>query len=230
MTNQQPREHAPAKDDGSALEVHSIFHTIQGEGPFSGRPAVFIRLAGCNMQCPGCDTDYTSTRRKMSPAEINGHIDKPTGIKLLVVITGGEPFRQNITPLAYLLISRGYTVQIETNGTYAPGDKFPASAVIVCSPKSPKVAPAIRYRANAWKYVIDAGYVDPSDGLPSSILGDPKHAPARPPEMCCAPVFVTPYDEQNATMNATNVAAAVKSCLAFGYILNLQIHKYAQLP
>ena len=38
------------------LDVHSIFHTIQGEGPYCGHPAVFIRLAGCNLQCPGCDT------------------------------------------------------------------------------------------------------------------------------------------------------------------------------
>ena len=42
-----------------SYDVHSIFPTIQGEGPFVGQPAIFIRLAGCNLQCPACDTDYT---------------------------------------------------------------------------------------------------------------------------------------------------------------------------
>ncbi len=41
-------------DDGSSLSVHSLFYTLQGEGPYSGHPAVFIRLAGCNLQCPKC--------------------------------------------------------------------------------------------------------------------------------------------------------------------------------
>src|SRR3954467_9071958 len=48
------------RSDGNSLSIHSIFYTLQGEGPYSGCPAVFMRLAGCNLQCPGCDTDYTS--------------------------------------------------------------------------------------------------------------------------------------------------------------------------
>ena len=59
--NGQPIEKVQRTFDGT-LEVHSIFKTIQGEGPFCGTPAVFIRLAGCNLQCPWCDTCllYTS--------------------------------------------------------------------------------------------------------------------------------------------------------------------------
>ena len=45
--------------DGYTLNVHSRAETIQGEGPYAGCPAAFIRLAGCNLQCPRCDTEYT---------------------------------------------------------------------------------------------------------------------------------------------------------------------------
>lgn len=44
--------------DGKVLKVHSIFYTIQGEGPYSGRTAVFIRLSGCNLACSFCDTEF----------------------------------------------------------------------------------------------------------------------------------------------------------------------------
>lgn len=103
----------------AVLDVHSIFRTLQGEGPFTGHSAIFIRLAGCNLQCPACDTDYTSKRSLMSVQTI---IDKVNTLKIgqtiqLIVITGGEPLRQNISDLCILLYQAHYTVQIETNGT-----------------------------------------------------------------------------------------------------------------
>ena len=56
MINKQPIEKREPSYEGT-LQVHSIFKTIQGEGPFCGTPCVFVRLAGCNLQCPACDTD-----------------------------------------------------------------------------------------------------------------------------------------------------------------------------
>ncbi|WP_046973456.1 7-carboxy-7-deazaguanine synthase QueE, partial [Dyella japonica] len=95
--------------------------TIQGEGPFCGQPAVFVRLAGCNLQCPGCDTNYTSNRKKMSHSDIWQEIVHVTGEAKtkLVVITGGEPFRQPevVNFINYLIDMKGYRVQVETNGT-----------------------------------------------------------------------------------------------------------------
>ena len=67
--NLQPIEKRTKSADG-LLSLHSIFHTIQGEGPFCGTPSVFVRLAGCNLQCPACDTDYTQGRRAASAQEI----------------------------------------------------------------------------------------------------------------------------------------------------------------
>ncbi|MEG7364337.1 7-carboxy-7-deazaguanine synthase QueE, partial [Pseudomonas citronellolis] len=95
--NLQPIEKRTKSADG-LLSLHSIFHTIQGEGPFCGTPSVFVRLAGCNLQCPACDTDYTQGRRAASVQEILDKVQEYQSSGL-VVITGGEPFRQDITRL-----------------------------------------------------------------------------------------------------------------------------------
>ncbi|WP_404603863.1 4Fe-4S cluster-binding domain-containing protein, partial [Raoultella planticola] len=95
------------KDYQSTLEVHSIFSTIQGEGPFCGRPAVFVRLAGCNLQCPGCDTEYTQNRERLNYGSILQNIEErlmsTSSNANLIVISGGEPFRQNIAPFCDFL-------------------------------------------------------------------------------------------------------------------------------
>ncbi len=230
MNKQQPELSSHA--DGKVLDLHSIFYTIQGEGPYRGHPALFIRLAGCNLQCPGCDTEYTQGR---NPTPVDKIMDKvfsqfPIDRQGFVVITGGEPFRQNILELVHRLIMAGIKVQIETNGTYGPQLGFPSKVDIVCSPKAPRVAREMLPRVTAYKYVIENGAVDPKDGLPSSILGNPKCAPARPPTMYKGPIFVGPMDTGDTLTNKLNTEAAVKSCMVFGYILNLQIHKLVGLP
>ena len=119
--NTQPIEKKVHREDG-IVEVHSIFYTIQGEGPFCGTPSVFVRLAGCNPQCPWCDTEYSSSRMEMTPFEVV--VQAKVRFRLpkggLVVITGGEPFRQNLSYLLRALTEHGYYVQIETNGTLPP--------------------------------------------------------------------------------------------------------------
>lgn len=213
------------------LEVHSVFYTIQGEGPFAGHPAVFIRLAGCNLQCPGCDTEYTDNRRSVSPHELVrtveqlAHDDRAPGLREpLVVITGGEPFRQDIGPLVRMLASAGIRVQIETNGTlFVPGLPWD-SVTIVCSPKAGKINSLLMPHIDAFKYVMSARSVDPYDGLPVLAL-DHTAAPrvARPAPG--KPVYIQPMDEQDDYKNRINMLACTKSSLHYGYILQLQIHK-----
>jgi organic radical activating enzyme len=228
---------APEKrTDSQTIDVHSIFYTIQGEGPFCGTPAVFIRLAGCNLQCPGCDTDYTSKRARMQVSLILEDILKYTGRLIngvgLIVITGGEPFRQNIQPLIDALLAVGYYVQIETNGTlevphpqqYNLNPYYRQGVFLVCSPKTGKVHSTADYAACCYKYVMDAHNVDPKDGLPTFAL-DHTASPrlARPPKDI--PIYLQPEDSGNPEQNKRNLEACIASCMRHGYILQLQVHK-----
>ena len=230
--NQQPVEKKVTSEDGS-LAVNSIFYTIQGEGPFAGKPAVFVRLAGCNLQCPMCDTEYTNrilldvvsliTRisDKFVRSPDQGYLGR---INYLVVITGGEPFRQNIIPLVKELIGSGYTVQLETNGTM--WQEIHPSAHIVCSPKTGSVHPKIEERAHAYKYVVDAASIW-QDGLPVTALGHPNSGLlARPPtHRRDLLVYVQPADEKNEFLNRKNLQVAKDSAMFFGYTLCIQTHK-----
>ena len=209
---------------GITLDLHSIFLTIQGEGPFSGERAVFVRLAGCNLQCPGCDTDYTEGRKEVPAEDVLSIVLALHPAPALVVITGGEPFRQNITPITEALIMLGYRVQIETNGSLPPSPEFPTDATIVCSPKTGSVHPVIADRADCFKYVIHADSVNPDDGLPLRALDHtckPHVYRPRTP----VPIYLQPMDVVNIAQNERNTQAAVKSCMKYGYILQLQIHK-----
>ena len=230
--NTQPIEKLDMQHDGS-LHVHSIFHTIQGEGPNTGHSAIFIRLAGCNLQCPGCDTDYTSTREKLTAKKIVDRVEDtdefPGRRKPLIVITGGEPFRQNITPLCNALIAAGYRVQIETNGTLPPSAGLHDDVHVVCSPKTGKINIAMAARLDTLKYVVKAGEVC-KDGLPTRALGHSAvPCVAKPPADFEGAIYIQPMDEKNIQQNARNMQAAVRSCMANGHTLQVQVHKVANL-
>jgi 7-carboxy-7-deazaguanine synthase len=220
-----------------SLLVHSIFNTIQGEGPFAGCAALFIRLIGCNLQCPGCDTIYTGESTQYDKDELLRDV-KSRGVPFegLIVITGGEPFRQNITPFVRLLLDDGYLVQIETNGVLFPSNDFPWGDVhltVVVSPKTGKIHPDTARLASAYKYVLQSGDVAP-DGLPIHALGHPlgtfPHV-ARPPVGWEGPVYLQPMDEQDDTLNALNAQAVVRSVLSNKqYIMGVQMHKLTNLP
>ncbi|WP_338673891.1 7-carboxy-7-deazaguanine synthase QueE [Streptomyces sp. SCSIO 30461] len=110
--------------------------TVQGEGPSTGVPACFIRLALCNLICSPCDTPYTwdtsryDLRREAHYESVEEllawALDQPEG---LVVITGGEPLIQmaGLTELVKALRAAGRTVEIETNGTIAPSEALVAA-------------------------------------------------------------------------------------------------------
>lgn len=217
------------------VDVHSIFYTIQGEGPFTGHPAVFVRLSGCNLQCPGCDTDYTSRKIGLSPDAVISLVERQvkhcaTGRRPLVVITGGEPFRQNIAPLVRTLVSKGFRVQIETNGTLFVEDMPWDSITVICSPKAGKINERLLPHVDAFKYVLSYDSLDTEDGLPIKAL-DHTAAPrvARPPAGNTKPIYLQPMDMQDAGLNRLNTGAVVDSCLRFGYICQLQIHKILEL-
>jgi organic radical activating enzyme len=234
LMNSQPVEKQIFHPEGH-LDVHSIFYTIQGEGPFAGCPAVFVRLGGCNLMCFGCDTDYTSNRMLMAPDQLLNEIAmrSPHGLPQLIVLTGGEPFRQDFFLFAERALGRGCRVQVETNGTLClpimPGPAGRNAISVVCSPKTPKINSELTRHITAYKYVLDAGHIDPEDGLPTSSLGC-SAPPARPHSGFEGDIFVQPCDDQDEEKNRKNMQAAVGSCLRFGYRLCLQLHKIVDLP
>ena len=208
------------------FDIVDIFQTIQGEGPFLGQPATFIRFQGCNLQCPFCDTDYTSNSKRYSVFQITEELSNEFTIRnKLIVITGGEPFRQDAAFLANYLIKFGFTVQIETNGTIAPSEQLHDDIVVVCSPKTPKLDKELERRIDCYKYVIDHASISIEDGLPLSALGyNHKKQIARPLEGI--PVYVTPMDSHNKDLNYLHIEAAKRSSMKYGYIFNLQMHKF----
>ena len=118
--------------------VNEIFHSLQGEGINAGRAAIFIRLSGCNLKCPFCDTDFKSAE-EMSVLEIKRVIIESVGtnpMPSLCVITGGEPTLQLESSLIVALHQMGIQVAMESNGTH----EAPVGLdYITISPKSPFV-------------------------------------------------------------------------------------------
>lgn len=238
LNNTQPVERQFNHPKGM-IELHHIFFTLQGEGPFAGERSVFVRLAGCNLQCPGCDTDYTSQRTKVMPAAIVSLVEnlcKANGIKAtLVVITGGEPMRQTLGPLCQELVDAGHVIQIETNGVLSLDEQTrhlvaQGKVFIVVSPKTSRINQETARSAHAFKYVIRQGDVSDTDGLPTRALGH-KATPqvARPPATFKGRVYVNPMDEQNEARNMLNTDACLRSALVHGHRMGVQLHKILDL-
>jgi 7-carboxy-7-deazaguanine synthase len=100
------------------LKVNEIFYSIQGESLYTGLACVFIRLTGCNLRCRYCDTRYAYSQG--IDMEIGSILERVAGFKCpLVEITGGEPLLQQDTPMLIdALLDFGFTVLLETNGSF----------------------------------------------------------------------------------------------------------------
>lgn len=144
------------------LDICEIFVSIQGEGWRQGIPAIFIRFYECNLRCRFCDTPIAFTRKKSMDEEkilkkvksLSERNHKITN----VIITGGEPYLQDFSNLAYKLKQNGFFVCVETNGTI--WEKILLDWICV-SPKKDarKMFPEgydrrFRNIANEFKYVI----------------------------------------------------------------------------
>lgn len=216
----------PFNGDGSVLEVQEIFATLQGEGPRAGWPAIFIRLGGCNLTCSFCDTEFESFK-PMNLDEILKQIkdlslnEEKNRLRKLVVITGGEPFRQPIGKLCDELTNDGFIVQIETNGTlFRPVNE---KVEIICSPKNTgkgyaPLRPDIMERVNALKFII-------SDNNPLykgvAEIGQTHRN---------IPIYVQPMDEYDIAKNEENLNLARQLAEKHGYNLSLQLHKILGIP
>jgi organic radical activating enzyme len=211
------------------IVVKEMFYTIQGEGPYSGQPAFFLRLGGCNLQCGFCDTDYSDGTRTSIPQikEAFKTMLEVMNVKFkpLVVITGGEPFRQYMLPtLCAALVADKYAVQIETNGTcyQEEFDNLRLFVSIVCSPKTNKLHKKLHNADVSIKLIIKD-----VDGKPVVCYHDSEE----PLEESLhrwghRPLFLQPLDDEN---REANVQATVAACLEHNLTISLQLHKILNL-
>ena len=212
-----------------AYTVKEIYYTLQGEGAQTGRPAVFLRFAGCNLWtgreedrataiCDFCDTDFVGTD---GPG--GGKFDTPEALatavatqwpgprapreRRYVVCTGGEPLLQLDAPLVEALHAEGFEVGVEPNGTKPPP---PGLDWLCVSPKAG--ADLVLQRGDELKLV----YPQP-DARPEQFA-----------HLDFAHFFLQPMDGPD---RAPNTQAALAYCLKHPqWRLSLQTHKILDIP
>jgi 7-carboxy-7-deazaguanine synthase len=186
------------------LQLAEIFYSVQGEGTWTGTPAVFVRLAGCNLSCAFCDTDY-ALKFVASIDEVIGAVHSAGGDCPMVILTGGEPLAQVETVgLIAALRADGRRVHIESNGTLPV--PLPDDVWLTVSPKE-RLNAAMAARANEAKLIVDGR-------VPAEWVAE------FPP---ATPIFLQP--EGNKPANVKLAYDAAKDAPA-RYRLSLQTHKF----
>lgn len=215
-------------------KVNEVFETIQGEGSFTGAPAIFIRLQGCPVGCSWCDTKHTwevKPELEQSLSDIvvktveTEHWAGVTPAQLLqlfnekgyqakhVVITGGEPCMFDLNPLCEALHDAGYSTQIETSGTF--DIKAPLQTWVTVSPKvnmagGYQVLQSALDRANEIKHpVAMQKHID-------ELLQLLQHT-----DTAAKLIYLQPISQQQ---RATELAIAM--CKQHNWRLSVQVHKY----
>lgn len=201
----------------ATLRVNEIFYSLQGEGRFTGTPAIFLRLSGCNLSCPFCDTSHTDATCMTLDAIISELSCYPARH---LVITGGEPAMQLTAEIICRLHQEGYFIQVETNGTLPlpPGIDW-----VTCSPKTDR---------------IGCGHVDElkllfiGDGTDESRIARFDHL-----DIACR--SLQPCDHTMIISEGIDVAqrnlATIAGCIAYiklhpRWRLSLQTHKLLNIP
>lgn len=215
-------------------KINEIFETIQGEGSYTGAPSIFIRLQGCPVGCPWCDTRHTweikpdlqtsaeqvilktgdDERWFEASADQILRVFKEQGYTARhIVITGGEPAMYDLTELTRKLHDAGYSVQIETSGTFEI--KVDDRTWVTVSPKVDMkggypVLEQAMLRANEIKHpVAMQKHVDELDELLAKGVA----------EDCL--IYLQPISQQT---RATELA--IQTCIKRNWRLSLQTHKY----
>jgi organic radical activating enzyme len=136
-----------------ALPIVETFHSIQGEGFWTGTNAFFIRLAGCDVGCPWCDTKQSWSARHHPQRLLTELVAEAVAAQpKIVIVTGGEPLMHNLDPLTQALHTAGLTIHLETSGSHPWSGEFDW---VTFSPKPFKQPnPSIYAHVNELKVVI----------------------------------------------------------------------------
>lgn len=220
------------------LAVNELFETIQGEGVFTGVAAIFLRLQGCPVGCPWCDTQHTWDKKEADKiassdlimktadtpqwSELSGEdilqLIKAQGYTAKhVVITGGEPCMYDLRELASVLENAGYRLQIETSGTFeilTSPDTWVTVSPKLDMPGGYQVRCDAMSRANEIKHpVAMEKHIQALDELL-------ERCPVQPgTTICLQPISQRP--------RATELA--IRTCRQRNWRLSVQLHKYLSI-
>jgi 7-carboxy-7-deazaguanine synthase len=222
------------------MHLIELYKSVQGESSFAGLPCIFVRLAGCNLRCSWCDSEYTFTGGKPFTAdEIMTQIEALAPCRL-IEFTGGEPMLQarELLPLMDRLLASNYTLMIETSGEQPLANVSRAvhKIVDVKCPGSGSAANSFRLENlealtpnDEVKFVISnrTDYEFARDFIRTHDLA------TRCGEILLSPAFLKNPTDQRSTDNAAlDPRQLVEWMLADGLParLSLQIHKFIWEP
>ncbi|MGY0561966.1 MAG: 7-carboxy-7-deazaguanine synthase QueE [Paraglaciecola chathamensis] len=221
----------------NTYKINEVFESLQGEGAHTGVPSIFIRLQGCPVGCPWCDTKHTweiDLNLKVEASVVMAqNVDteqwfEHTPKQLLdlftqhgytasnIILTGGEPCMYDLTDLSSVLIENGYSVQIETSGTYeimAHPDTWVTVSPKVNMPGKRDVLKSALLRANEIKHpVAMEKHIEELDQVLTLLEGSNTTKPL---------IYLQPISQQK---RATELC--IKTCIARNWRLSLQTHKF----
>lgn len=185
------------------MRINEIFYSLQGEGRFTGAPAVFVRFAGCNLKCNFCDTNHTPFTEMTEEDIVCEAMRFPARH---VVITGGEPLLQITPSLVAKFHREDFFVQMETNGT----KPLPVGCNIdwiTCSPK---------YENVVLEHIDELKVVYEGDDAKVDIYN----------KVEASAYSLQPCDVKDPLRNKQNLSGAINYCLTHPkWRLSLQTHK-----
>lgn len=206
--------------NGTKYAVADVYDTIQGEGAQAGTPMVLLRLQGCGVGCPWCDTKETWAPGipLLTAAQVAAAVEKAQkGPREWVLITGGEPLEQHLQDLAAELHARGLKVALETSGT-APISFNPENFEWICV--SPKEG------MPGGKPLLD-GVLSNADEL-KFVIGKPEDVERARALVARFPGPVVSLQPLSESKKATRLC--VEAAMQYGWRLSLQQHKLLGLP
>lgn len=202
------------------MKIVEIFSSFQGEGFWTGHPMTFIRVAGCPVACPFCDTDYING----TPWSIEQIMDEVNNLgNQRVCITGGEPLATpNFDNLCAELASLGYTIHCETSGCYprTPRAITEADIWFTVSPKGEWLG--------AKKNFLEDEWLEEAAELKILVPSTPDELIKRWLDKAAHYGVLISFQPENyaTTVNLFNLKIAEEYSRSSGYPLSLQMHKF----